>query len=109
METTVEEFYQRLPEEIPVQELALDTDLADIFNVSPKRRKGVRPAAEMLRQHRKAIIDKVTYWSGVQRPIVKRLVESISKRVEELGLRMDVRRESEDTSRSSRSTQQHWQ
>jgi hypothetical protein len=55
----------------------------------------VRPAQEMLDQHRKAVIDKVAYWSGVQRPIVKRLVESICKRVEDLGLRVDVRRESE--------------
>jgi hypothetical protein len=96
MESTVGEFYRlTLPEEIPLQELALDTDLADIFNVSQSRRKGVRPAHEMLRQHRKRIIDKVAYWSGVQRPIVKRLVEAICKRVEELGLRVDVRCESD--------------
>ena len=60
-----------------------------------KRSKGVRPAQEMLGQHRKFIVDKVAYWSGVQRPIVKRLVEAICKRVEDLGLRVDVRRESE--------------
>lgn len=96
MESTVGEFYRlSLPEEIPLQELALDTDLADIFNVSPKRRNGVRPAHEMLHQHRKHIVDKVAYWSGVQRPIVKRLVEAISRRVEEMSLRVDVRRESE--------------
>jgi hypothetical protein len=96
MESTVGEFYRlSLPEEIPLQELALDADLEDIFTVSPKRRKGVRPAHEMLAQHRKLIVDKVAYWSGVQRPVVKRLVESICKRVEDLGLRADVRRESE--------------
>jgi hypothetical protein len=96
MESTVGEFYHlSLPEEIPVLELALDADLADIFNISPKRHLGVRPAQEMLGQHRKPIVDKVAYWSGVQRPIVKRLVEAICKRVEDLGLRVDVRRESE--------------
>jgi hypothetical protein len=96
MESTVGEFYRlSLPEEIPLQELALDADLEDIFTVSPKRRKGVRPAHEMLAQHRKLIVDKVAYWSGVQRPVVKRLVEAICKRVEDLGLRVDVRRESE--------------
>ena len=96
MESTVGEFYRlSLPEEIPLQELALDADLADIFNVSPKPRKGVRAAQEMLGQHRKSIVDKVAYWSGVQRPIVKRLVEAICKRVEDLGLRVDVRHESE--------------
>jgi hypothetical protein len=96
MESTVGEFYRlTLPEEIPVQELALDADLQDIFNISPKRRNGVRPAVEVLHQHRKPIVDKVAYWSGVQRPIVKRLVESICNRVEELGLRVDIRREAE--------------
>ena len=96
MESTVGEFYRlSLPEEIPVEELALDADLADIFNISRKRQKGVRAAHEMLREHRKPIIDKVAYWSGVQRPIVKRLVEAICKRVEDLGLRVDLRRESE--------------
>jgi hypothetical protein len=96
METTVGEFYLLSPsQEIPLQEVALDSDLADIFNVSHKRRNGVRPAQEMLGQQRKHIIDKVAYWSGVQRPIVKRLVEAICKRVGDLGLRVDVRRESE--------------
>jgi len=96
MESTVGEFYRlTLPEEIPLEELALDTDLADIFNASRKRRKGVRAAHEMVGQHRKAIIDKVAYWSGVQRPIVKRLVEAICKRVEALGLVVDLRRESD--------------
>jgi hypothetical protein len=96
MESTLGEFYRlSVPEEIPLQELAVDTDLADIFNISPKRRKDVRPAHQMLGQHRKAIVDKIAYWSGVQRPIIKRLVEAICKRVEELGLRVDVRRESD--------------
>jgi hypothetical protein len=96
MESTVGEFYRlTLPEEIPLEQLALDTELADIFNVSPRRRNGVRPAHEMLHQHRKSIVDKVAYWSGVQRPIVKRLVEDISRRVEVMGLRVDIRRESE--------------
>ena len=55
----------------------------------------MRPAQEMLHQHRKPIVDKVAYWSGVQRPIVKRLVEAICKRVGDLGLLVDVRRESD--------------
>jgi Putative zinc-binding metallo-peptidase len=96
MEATVGEFYGlSRSEEIPVQELTMDADLTDIFDVSRKRRKGVRPAQEMLGQHRKSIVDKVAYWSGVQRPIIKRLVETICKRVEDLDLRVDVRREAE--------------
>ena len=96
MESTVGEFYrQTVVEAIPVGDLALDSDLVDIFNVSKQQRKGVRPAQDFLKQHRKAITDKVAYWTGIQRPMVKQLIEVIEKRVVELGLRTDLKRESE--------------
>ena len=40
-------------------------------------------------------MDKVAYWTGVPRPLIKELVESIAARVGELGLRADTRREKE--------------
>jgi len=96
MESTVSEFYrQSVAEEIPVVDLALDTDLVDIFNVSKRRKKTVRPAHEFLHEHRKAVVDKVAYWTGVQRPLIKKLIEVIEKRIGELGLRADTRREAE--------------
>jgi hypothetical protein len=96
MESTVADFYrQSVPEAIPVVDLALDTDLVDIFNVSKRQKKTVRPANEFLRQHRKTVVDKVAYWTGVQRPLIKQLVEVIEKRIGELGLRADTRREAE--------------
>jgi hypothetical protein len=96
METTVADFYQKALEgqRSPV-ELALDTDLVDIFLASKRRKKGVRPAADLLRENRKTIVDKVAYWTGVQRPLVKSLVESIETRVAELSLRADVKCEKE--------------
>jgi hypothetical protein len=96
METTVADFYQRALEQqhSPV-ELALDTDLVDIFKVSPRKKRGVRPAADLVNENRKTIVDKVAYWTGVQRPVVKRLVESIGTRVGELNLRADVKGETE--------------
>jgi hypothetical protein len=95
MEATVGEFYrQAVAEETPIVDLALDTDLVDIFNVS-KRKKAARPADEFLRQHRKEVIDKIAYWTGLQRPLVKKLIEAIETRIGELGLRVDPRRESE--------------
>jgi len=96
MDTTVADFYQKAleAERSPV-ELALDTDLVDIFQASKRRKKGVRPAADLLRENRKTIVDKVTYWTGVQRPLVKRLVESIETRVGELSLRAEEKREKE--------------
>jgi hypothetical protein len=96
MDATVAEFYQRSStEEISITDLALDTDLVDIFNVSKRRRKAVRPAADVLREHRKALVDKITYWTGVQRPLIKRLIEQIGVRVGELGLRADAARQAE--------------
>jgi len=95
METTVAEFYhQAAPEQIAVTELAPDTDLHDIFRVS-KRRKQSRPAPEFLRQHRKALIDKVAQWTGAQRPLIRALVGTIEDRATKLDLRVDPSREAE--------------
>ena len=41
------------------------------------------------------LIDKVNYWTGVQRPLVKKLVESIEAKVSDLGLHADVKCEKE--------------
>ena len=76
-------------------ELPLDADLADIFPAGKRRKKGVRPAADLLRESRKALVDKITYWTGVRRPLVRALVESIEKRVGELGLVVESRRQRE--------------
>jgi len=96
METTVAEFYERAMSEQPSSgDLALDTDLEDIFNVSPRKRKGVRPAEDLLRENRQSLVQKLTYWSGVQRPLVKKLVESIENRVAELQLKAEIQREKE--------------
>jgi len=96
METTVAEFYERALEELrSPMDLALDNDLEDIFRVSRRRKKGVRPAAELLHENLNAILDKVTYWTGVQRPLVRKLVDSIATRVAELKLFADAKRERE--------------
>ena len=97
MESTVAEFYQRSTEEVPIVDSALDTDLADIFNAS-RRRKTSRPAPALLQAHRKPVVDKIAYWTGVQRPLIKRLMEAIEKRTGELGLFADSARETEHLS-----------
>jgi len=94
MEATVGEFYQRVNDEIPLVDLALDTDLRDIFDAS-KRRKTATPAHELLHAQRKSVVDKVAYWTGAQRPLIKRLIEVIEERIEKLGLFADTSRESE--------------
>jgi hypothetical protein len=96
MNVTVGEFYQRaLDQQLVPGELPFDTDLRDIFSVSKRRRKNVRPAVDLVRENRKTLVDKVNYWTGVQRPLVKKLVESIEAKVSDLGLRADIKCERE--------------
>jgi len=94
MDTTVAEFYQAAGEPRSI-DLLIDTDLVDIFIRSKRRKRGIRPAADLIRESRKPLVDKITYWTGVKRPLVRALVESIEKRVEELGLSAEVKREKE--------------
>lgn len=91
MEVTVRDFYEKAVDlHLSPEDLTLDTDLTDIFNVSRRREKGVRPATDFLRDNRKAILDKVTYWTGVQRPLLKKLIETIEARANELKLKVDI-------------------
>ena len=94
MEMTVGDFFRRDGHEIPLDAVALDADLRDIFDVS-KRSKSAKPAQQFLHAHRKAVVDKVTYWTGAQRPLIKKLIESIEKRVGELNLFADTKRDAE--------------
>jgi hypothetical protein len=85
IDKTVEEMLREyhVDESPMVADLALDADLVDIFSA----RKGEpRPAHEFLREHRRDIIDKVHYWTGVRRTLVRALVVSIEKQLEELEL-----------------------
>jgi hypothetical protein len=96
MGDTVGQFYERnAAEPREVDELLLDTDLKDIFDVSSRKRKGVRPAVELLRENRKAMIDQLAYWTGVRRPLIKLLVESIEERLGSLGLLSEMKCERE--------------
>jgi hypothetical protein len=96
METTVAGFYEDILSQQPTPgELPLDADLQDIFKIGRRRKKGVQPAVELLRNNRAALVDKLTYWTGVQRPLVRKLVEAIESRVEQLGLLADTKKERE--------------
>ncbi|HXE89622.1 MAG TPA: putative zinc-binding metallopeptidase [Terriglobales bacterium] len=96
MESTVAEFYEKaMGEPLSPADLALDNDLTDIFAASKRRKRGVRPAQELLRENHAALLDKLTYWTGVKRPLLKRLVDAIEQRAGELGLKYEVARERE--------------
>jgi hypothetical protein len=91
MESTVEDFYriQSTSEKDIISDLAIDTDLTDIFINSGRRGKDLGPAAPWMATHRKEIVDKVTYWTGMRRPLVKQLIDAIESRVTELQLSID--------------------
>jgi len=90
MSSTLEQFYkaQHIEEKATLE--GLDTELEDLFV-----RKGDKPASTFLREHRKVIIDKVTYWTGVQRRTVRWLVEKMIGRSKELELSVAQAREPE--------------
>jgi hypothetical protein len=96
MEQTVEDFYREVHvDEAPIVEnLALDTDLTDIFMTPESKRDDVeyRAARELLAEHRRDIADKVNYWTGVRRTLVRTLLLAIERRAEELELVAEVSR-----------------
>jgi hypothetical protein len=94
METTVGEFYRHTTEQIPLLEVALESDLAAILSAS-KTRKSSEPAGPFLHKHRKNLVDHIARWTSMQRPQIRKLMESIEKRTTELGLRVDIKKEAE--------------
>jgi hypothetical protein len=94
LKVTVEQYYRRLMRQNGAAvNVALETDLADLFIPQGRRRKGVRPAWEFVEEHRKVLTDKITYWTGVRRPVVRALVERIVRACRDLQLFADVDRE----------------
>lgn len=94
MHMTVEEFFRANQVEAPQVDVSLDNDLPDFFARRGRRRRGIRPAWEMVRDYRMALIGKVEYWTGVRRSVVRALVDSIAQAAERLQLYVDIRRES---------------
>jgi hypothetical protein len=83
MNMTVEEFFRaQEPAPEPV-DVALEHDLPDFF---VRRRRGARPAAELLREHRATLVNKIEYWTGVRRSVIRALVARIEETTARLGL-----------------------
>ena len=87
MKLTVEQYYRRLMRQNGAAvNVALEADLADMFLTRGRRRKGIRPAWELVEENRLPLTDKITYWTGVKRPVVRALVERIARTCRELQL-----------------------
>jgi hypothetical protein len=93
MKLTVEQFYRRIDRQNQrAPRVVLDTELADIFLAKNPRRKRKRPAADLIVEHRLALIDKIAEWTGVRRPLIKTLVESMAATCRRLELEADPER-----------------
>jgi len=96
MKLTVEQHYRRfMRRNGAAVNVALETDLADMFLKRGRRRKGIRPAAELVEENRLALTDKITYWTGVKRPVVRALVERMIRACRGRQLFAEVGREPE--------------
>jgi hypothetical protein len=93
MHMTVGEFFRANQAEAPQVDVSLDNDLPDFFIRRGRRRRGIRPAWEMVREYRMLLIGKVEYWTGVRRSVVRALVDSVARAAERLQLYVEIRRE----------------
>ena len=90
---TVEQFYrEHQRNEAAILGDVPDAELEDIF---VRKGEDLRPASAFLLEHRKAIVDKITYWTGVRRSLIRHLIETIGRRARELQLSVERKRESQ--------------
>ncbi len=82
---TVEQFYEAAAQERQARiDIALDAHLGQIFLT--RRRAESRPAAEIVRRYSRELVEKITYWTGVRRPIVRGLIDNICRTCERMKL-----------------------
>lgn len=82
---TVEQFYEQAAQERQARiDIALDAHLPQIFLT--RKRKEVKPAADIVARHRPELVEKITYWTGVPRVIVRGLIDSICRTCERMKL-----------------------
>jgi hypothetical protein len=94
MKLTVEQFYRRwMRRNGAAVDVSLEADLGDIFLQRGRRRRNVRPAGDLVEEQRLPLTDKITYWTGVKRPVVRALVERIARACREKDLVVDTTRE----------------
>ena len=96
MTERVEEFYRRtVPDEAPnISDLVPDAELEDIFDAGPAR-EGFSPASGLFSTHGKALVDKITYWTGIRRSLAKKLIEQMARRARDLDLQVAAGRETQ--------------
>ena len=80
---TVGEFFRLHAPARPPVDVALEHDVKDLF---ARRRKGRIPAGEFVRKHRAHLINRIEYWTGVPRPVVRALIDRIVEAADATGV-----------------------
>jgi Putative zinc-binding metallo-peptidase len=93
MNMTVEEFFRATQADRPPVDVALENDLPDLFIAKGRRRRAIRPAGEFVREHGATLVNKIEYWTGARRGVVRSLVDTIEETAFRLGLGVDTRTE----------------
>jgi len=89
---SVADHYQRtIPEASPVPE-DFDHELRDIFRVREGAAGELVPAHSFLAQHRRQIVNRVAYWTGLYDVEVRALIQYLIGRSDQLQLAIDPRR-----------------
>jgi hypothetical protein len=82
---TVEQFYRQAEQERQARiDIELDAHLGKIFRA--RRPKESKPAADIIRKYTPALVDNIAYWTGVRRPIVRALIDSVCRTCERMKL-----------------------
>ena len=82
---TVQQFYEAAAHERQARiDIALDAHLGQIFFA--RRRRNALEAAEIVRRHTRELVEKITYWTGVRRPIIRGLIDNICRTCERMKL-----------------------
>src|SRR5262245_3632269 len=90
MTMTVEEYFRSQQPDVPPVDVALEHDMGDLV---ARPRKGLRPAAEFIGEHRGGLINKVEYWTGVRRSVIRALVDRMVETAQRLGVAVPAGRE----------------
>ncbi|HEU5320045.1 MAG TPA: hypothetical protein VFX28_04535, partial [Methylomirabilota bacterium] len=88
MNMTVEEFFQRQQAAPPAIDVALEHDLPDLLVGARRRGRGLRPAADLIRERRADLVNKLEYWTGVRRRVVRALIDAMADTAERLKLQV---------------------
>jgi hypothetical protein len=95
MSLTVGEFYRQQAEQnAAAVEVEMHADLPTIF-IAQRRRKRLRPAADVVTENRELLVDKIEHWTGVRRPVIVALVETMARYCRELDLRAEIGKDPE--------------